>query len=84
MLFAGKLNRHADWGLNLPASFNSLTCSEDFKLVLVVNNHDSDWLPPLQDALNIELMPVVKTLGLLPNSVAVINDEMARKFRLIS
>ncbi|MDP5190446.1 hypothetical protein [Rheinheimera baltica] len=83
MLFAGKLDRHNDWIDNLPAAFNELTFSEGFKLVLVINGHQSDWLPPLQDALKVELMPVVKTLGLQADSVAVINDQMARRFRLI-
>ncbi|MEJ2795013.1 hypothetical protein WAE56_16535 [Iodobacter sp. LRB] len=84
LVLSAKLNRHRESVTDLPNGFKSLTLQEDFKLVLVINNHRSEWLPPLQDALNSVLRTLVSTLGLRPNSVAVINDVMARSYGLIS
>jgi hypothetical protein len=84
LLFSGKLNRHPDWPINLPANFGDLTYLEDFKLVLVIRRQLDAWLPPVQNALKVSLLSTVKTMGLKPNSVVVLNAEMARQYRLIT
>lgn len=84
LLFAGKLNRHPDWPINLPANFGDLTYQEDFKLVLVIRRQLDAWLPPVQDALKLALLPTVKTMGLKPNAVVVINEQEAARLRLIA
>jgi len=84
LLFAGKLNRHPDWNANLPANFRGLTFQEDFKLILVIRGHLEEWLPPVQDELKLALLATVKTMGLKPNAVVVINDQEATKQRLIT
>jgi hypothetical protein len=82
---AGCLGRHGATRDLLPENFVSLNLMTiDFRLVLVINGHQADWCAPVQDALRKALLPLVKTLGLSPNSVAVINDDGARKWGLIS
>ena len=82
---AACLNRHAAAGAELPEMFKTLDLkTADFKLVLVINEHQKAWLPPLQEAMKKALNATVKTWGMSPESVAVINDEIARNKGLIS
>ncbi|MFW9606231.1 MAG: hypothetical protein ACMV0I_06745 [Pseudomonas sp.] len=83
MVLAARLERYSESINDLPAGFRALSLQEEFKLVLVVNKHREDWLPPLQDELNSVFAVLCKTFGLKPSSVAVINDEKARSLRLI-
>lgn len=81
---ASCLRRHSLAVSELPDKFNELDMAETgFQLILVINGHEEDWLAPLQDALSNKLRPIVKTWALSPNSVHVINDQMAKKFGLI-
>lgn len=78
------LKRHPCFDAELPDSFRGIDLSTiNFKFVLVINHHKPQWLPPLQDAMNKALRVTIKIWGLSPNSVAVINDEMARQYGLI-
>ena len=54
----------------------------EFLFVLVVKNHQKEWLPPLQDKLNLSLKPLLKTWNL--SKVLVMNEEIAREKKLIS
>ncbi|MCU0523229.1 MAG: hypothetical protein MUF72_00210 [Elainella sp. Prado103] len=77
------LKRHSTCG-ELPNSFQMLDLkTTKFRLILVVNGHQTDWLPPLQDALKQALQPMVKTWNLSPTSVVVLNDVLARSQGLI-
>lgn len=80
LIIALHLGRYQD---PLPNGFHDLTLQEELKLVLVINGHQKDWLPPLQDALKMALNPLVKTFGLAPNSVAVINGDGALSHGLL-
>lgn len=84
LVLSAKLDRHPESASDLPDGFKLLTLQEDFKFVLVINGHRQEWLQPLKDALDLALKILIKTFGLKPNSVAVINDEMARSYGLIS
>lgn len=84
MLIAAQLNRHPDAETDLPRGFQQLTLQEDWKLVLVIRGHSEAWLPPIQDALKQSLNVLLKTFGLRPTSVAVINDVKAMSLHLIS
>lgn len=53
-------------------------------MLLIINGHQKDWLPPLQDALRSALDATTKTWALGPNAVVVINHEAAKRFGLIS
>ena len=79
------LKRHESAETELPELFKTLdlrTC--DFKLVLIINGHSKNWLPPLLEALKKALRPTVETWGLSAKAVAVINDERARQLGLIT
>lgn len=85
LFVASLLNRHESARRELSAEFKSLdleTCG--FRLVLIIHGHENEWLPPLQDALTKSLHSIVKTWALGPSAVAVLNEEGARKHRLIS
>ena len=81
---AACLGRHPAAWAELPDSFKNLDLANvSFRLVLVINGHRADWLPPLNDALTTALHPVVKTWALPPTAVTVINDDLARDHGLI-
>ncbi len=68
----------------LPEAFTQLNLSEcNFRLMLVINGHKPEWLPPLQEALALALKPLVKTWALPPSSVSVINHVQAQQLRLV-
>ena len=78
------LKRHPKAEAELPEGFKTLNLSQvDVKLILVVNGHPIEWLPPLHDALKIALRSTVKSWAFTPASVAVINDALARNYGLI-
>jgi hypothetical protein len=83
-VLAACLERHPEASTELPAGFLALSLKEKMCLVLVINGHQEAWLVPIQDALRLALQTVIKTFGLEPMSVAVLNDEMARSRGLIS
>lgn len=83
LVLAARLNRHREAANDLPAGFNALSLQEGFKLVLVIKDYQEAWLTPLQEALNTTFITLRKTFGLMPNSIAVINDQMARSYGLI-
>ena len=39
-----------------------------------------DWLPPIRDALNSSLKPLVSTWRLAPTAVMVFNESLARQY----
>ena len=55
----------------------------DFRFVLVINGHQQEWLPPLQDTLTKALRTIVKVWNLPPLSVVVLNHLMAEEYGLI-
>ena len=81
--WASCLKRHQHAEAELPEGFKKLSLSQvDVKFVLVIKNHQDEWLPPLQDALRIALRSTVKTWAFSPNSVVVINDALAQQHGL--
>ena len=82
---ASILNRHPAAAADLPDVFKNLDlATAGFRLVLIINGHQKNWLPPLQDALRSALHAATKTWALGPNAVVVINHEDAKRFGLIS
>lgn len=81
---AACLRRHEDSDAELSEPFKTLDLSVvGFRLVLVINGHKKEWLPPLQEALSKALQSTVKVWALPPTAVAVINDGQARSHGLI-
>ena len=54
------------------------------RLVLIINGHKKEWLPPMQDVLRTALHVTAQTFALGPNAVIVMNHEMAESTGLIS
>ncbi len=84
LTLAACLRRHSYSEENLPTGFLNLDLAGcALKCILVINNFPKEWMAGLRDALNKAMNCLVKTLGLGPGSVIVINDEMARARSLI-
>jgi hypothetical protein len=84
IIFAGRLLRHPEAIHEFPRALQEFDLqAAGFKCVLVINGAPKQYMAPLQSALAKEMGTIVKTLGLDPDSVAVINDEQARNYRLI-
>jgi hypothetical protein len=82
---ASCLRRHAAAAAELPEPFQHLDlAASSFRLVLIINGHKKEWLPPLQEALAKALHSTSQTWALGANAVAVINEEGARRFGLIA
>lgn len=79
------MGRHANAGQVLPQAFTGLPLDITvFRLVLVINGHRAEWLPPLQDALAQALRITSRTWDLGAGSVVVMNDTLARQRGLIA
>ena len=79
------IGRHANAGQVLPQAFTGLPLDRTvFRLVLVINGHKAEWLPPLQDALTQALRVTSRTWDLGAGSVVVMNDTLARQRGLIA
>lgn len=82
---AARLQRHPSAINELSPEFQAVDLSTvDFRLVLVINGHKDDWLPPLQEALQKTLRATAKTWALPPSAVLVINHELAYQHKLIT
>lgn len=85
LYFSTLLQRQTAFTEPLPAAFKALSLAETkFRLFLVINGHRLDWLPPLQEALQKALLPIVKIWNLSPLAVQVLNHELALEHQLIS
>lgn len=82
---AAILKRHKAAANELPTLFQTLDLSTaEFHLVLIVNGHPLNWLPPLQEALQSKLRATSQSWGLGPKSVSVLNHENAKRHGFIS
>lgn len=82
---AAILGRHLAAEGELPQSFRDLDLKQaEFRLVVVISGHKDEWLPDLDDALKLALHSTIKTWALGANSVAVLNDRMAKMHGLIA
>jgi hypothetical protein len=82
---ASCLKRHGNEKDNLPDRFQKLDLAiTNFRFVLVIQGHRDAWLHPIKDALSREFQAMTKTWALSPNSVAVLNKEMAMQHGLVA
>jgi hypothetical protein len=78
------LGRHGNTEPELPREFSSINFdSIAYRLVLVINGHQEDWLAPIKDALSVALKPLLKTWAITEPAVAVLNEKMACEYGLI-
>ncbi len=84
LCWASCLKRHEQAVEELPEPFKELDLSQAcVRFILVINGHRESWLAPLQEALREALRPTIKTWRFGPNSVAVINETLAKQYDLI-
>ena len=78
-------NRHSQALKELPSNFRSLNPEQiEFRLVLIINGHPIDWLPPIKSSLEFGLIPLIKTWPISGSAVIVLNEELAKEHSLIS
>lgn len=84
LVVAALLQRHPAAKAELPSTFKALDLRvQEFRFVLVINGHKEEWLASLQNALALALKPLVRTWALPTASVAVLNQDVAKKYGLI-
>jgi hypothetical protein len=77
------LKRHNDSELSNHLQNLELS-SVNFVLVLVIKNHKTEWLPPLQEQLREALRPAAKIWNLKGTWIQVLNEEGAKEVGLIT
>lgn len=83
LAMAALLGRHPSHN-DLPRSFlKQAYASISIQLILVLREHKKEWLEPVSDALQKTFKSTARIWDFLPGDVVVLNDEMARKHRLI-
>ena len=83
LTMAALLGRHPSHN-DLPRSFlKQAYASISIQLILVLREHKKEWLEPVSDALQKTFKSSASIWNFLPGDVVVLNDEMARKHRLI-
>ncbi|NER45390.1 MAG: hypothetical protein F6J92_01485 [Symploca sp. SIO1A3] len=83
LFIATRLKRHPTWS-ECSEIFQNIDLEiGGFRLILIINGHQEEWLPPLQDALRQALKPIVKIWNLESPSVAVMNEDMAQEQGII-
>ena len=82
--WAMHLGKHPHVHQELPKPFKeSDLLKANVKLMLVIKESKYPWLKPVQRSMEKALHPTIKTWGLGALAVAVLNEEMAKKQRLI-
>lgn len=81
LYYSAILKRH-ETSNDIPDSFKQLNNEAiSIKFCLVINGHAIDWLPPIREALAKRIAPYITIWGI---KVAVLNDELAKVYRLIA
>lgn len=85
LYMACRLKRHGNHLFRLlPQKLNITNIKKlHVKFILVIPKHKEEWCSALQDALHKKLHKTIKTWRLDANSVAVINEAIARAHKLI-
>ncbi len=81
-----RLHRHGTAFNELPPPFQTMNLEQaHFQFFLVIHQHEDSWIPPLKEALNKAMIPIVKTWAMKRHPVVVvINSVEARRRQLIS
>lgn len=85
LLLAARFGRQPAAQAELPALYQTLDMQHlGFRFALIINGHQKAWLPPLQERLTQVLKPILKTWGVSPQAVLVLNHELAQQHGLIT
>lgn len=69
---------------DLPVAFRKINWGESkIQLYLIVKNHKSSWLPPLNDKLKSELRSLIKCWNIPDVDVKALNEENARRMGIV-
>lgn len=80
------LNRPYKEGSTLPPALRRDSfCNNQYKIipVLIINNFQEEWIPPVKDALNNAIKKLFFSKLLLLEDMQVLTKEMAIKFRIV-
>lgn len=81
LFYAGILGRH-EKNNDIPEYIRKIDNQRiSIKFILIIKGHEMDWLPPIHEALTKKMIPIS---AIWNSDVAVINDAMAVKYKLIS
>lgn len=85
LLLATVLKRHKASEESLPTSMHSvdLSCCK-VRFILVINGHEEEWLPPIQEALRKSLHSMNRAWNFGPNAVVVLNNHLAGEYPLLT
>ena len=84
LILTSSLKRNPDVNDKLSDNFKQIDiASAQFVLTLVINGFKTDWIPPLQHALKNALRSTVIKWSLSSKNILVLNEEGARKEKLI-
>jgi hypothetical protein len=56
----------------------------NIRLLLVIKNHETKWLPPISDAIKVKLNAVCKIYSINPSNIIIMNEQMAISKGLIA
>ena len=78
------LEKHPKANKDLPKPFKkSDLLKSNVLFVLVIKDHEDEWLVPIRNAMAEALHPTVKTWGLGSPAIVVLNEKMAKEQQLI-
>lgn len=84
MLMTGVCKRRIDIANEIPEAYTMLKLQKwEYRCLLVIKNHEKEWLPPVQDALSREFSRSPFWSICSNFSVMVINEDIARKLSII-
>lgn len=77
---ANRLQRHQENAFNEMSELLKKTVLKtlDFKLILIIKDHDVKWLTPISDALKIKIKGFLKSWNIKDINLKVFNEQLAR------
>lgn len=54
-----------------------------YELILIIRNHDKEWLQPVSDSLKSRLKPFLRLWRIADTNIKVYNEQLARKHNII-
>lgn len=70
--------------IGIPESFKKIDLRKvEYKLYLVIKNHQASWLASVSDDLKSKMKSIFKLWGIADSSLKVLNEDLARKVGLI-
>lgn len=83
---ANRLKRYgAVYYSEMPNPFQTTELeSLDFKMILIIKDHELDWLTPVNDELKKRIKGFLKSWNIKDHNLKVLNEELARKSGFIS